>query len=792
MRHYKFFQLSLSVSLGFISLTSYAALPANSVQDGRSIQGGTYGNTADGITIFKNSGEGGLWLKAGNNIRGVEVDSTGHLTNNGGAIELFAPNSVVRLDGNVDVRALREGSGAFLGNGGKVFVDAAYLLQSGNIYANGINGGLVQFNVGAASLTGTARIEAKGFGGEGGVIAIHTGGPIDLQRQTVLDSSGKVIASLDSNIINIEGGLVNAQGRLIANGVESRGGTIRLVSSDYTDLSRSQAALDNGQQGGTVTAAEAQVFSQWLGTLKNNYDGDIRVASATPTAPSASLQANGAHGSNTSDGNDPVDPTTRAGDGGTIILASAKDILNGGTLQANGGFNLDSHGGNGGTVGLIAGGQIVSSSRMEADGGVGGRNQNGGDAGLVGLSYRNDFYHTGVIRAIGGNAGVSGGSASPAGGNGGLVLLNGPENPAGTGVISAVAGLGQDTNHAGLAGVVAVPDPKTSPNTILGRWGHSRSLEVASHAENLFLLDEGNTQLLQWQLWLGSNGIRSTRDPYGLSGNGWNEFVRKTPIFSFENPSAPSEEVWAAIQNAGLTIGTNPYLYRNLVVGTNSPRSSGGDVFLTGGFYSPQPITISNAGKTYQFIPDFTTLGLNTITGVTYGGISAYVEIGGGGLGGGHISLLDAGRDSQAAGAGLYTASFDGGVGGGSVTVSGRRAFFSSGGGINGSIHGGSIILKNDMANYSGGRYDYPALTTNGGLIGGSQQYFQNPQTSTDMYDPLQANGGLLGGTIYAVGNIRVHNYKEGASFQLEGSKGKGYVYFSNMTVAPPPPAQYD
>src|SRR4051812_1530860 len=105
------FSLALAVSLSLLELNSYAALPINTVNDGQIIHGGTYANTSNDVTAFKNTQGTGLWLQNGNTIRGVEVDSHGGMTNNGGKIYLDAPNQVVRLDGTIDVRGMQNGSG---------------------------------------------------------------------------------------------------------------------------------------------------------------------------------------------------------------------------------------------------------------------------------------------------------------------------------------------------------------------------------------------------------------------------------------------------------------------------------------------------------------------------------------------------------------------------------------------------------------------------------------------------------------------------------------------------------
>ena len=146
--------LSATITLMYLPLGYAQAVgdivggPVNSTQNGQIVQGGTYYNTSDSRTTFTNTGSGGLWLKSGTTVRGLEVDPTNALTGNGGTLHFYAPGSVVRIDGTIDVNALRNGN--YLGNGGRVFVDSAFLYQNGSIFANGGSGGLVQMNVGSA------------------------------------------------------------------------------------------------------------------------------------------------------------------------------------------------------------------------------------------------------------------------------------------------------------------------------------------------------------------------------------------------------------------------------------------------------------------------------------------------------------------------------------------------------------------------------------------------------------------------------------------------------------------
>jgi len=356
--------LSFTVALAPIS---YALSPINSVQDGRIIQGGTYYNTAGNTTSFINSHAGGLWLKAGTTLRGLEVNSSGNLDNNGGTVHLYAPDNVVRVDGNIDVNAVRNSQGAYLGNGGKVFIDSGYLFQNGNILANGASGGLVQVNVAGMTLGAGAQIQAKGSTGAGGTVAINSTGPVDLRRSSVIDTSGKVLGTLDSNLINIEGGLVNNEGTLRADGVSSRGGSIRLVASGqspYQDIKDTLQAATTNPPGDTsaptISASERIFLLQRTKGLMDTNEGQIFLArdtsSSTPTFMSnLSVNGTGGHFDPNSDYSQTTTP--RAGDGGNITLLATQGIQNLGTIKANGAAgetgNSPVGGGNGGTISML-------------------------------------------------------------------------------------------------------------------------------------------------------------------------------------------------------------------------------------------------------------------------------------------------------------------------------------------------------------------------------------------------------------------------------------------------------
>jgi hypothetical protein len=408
----------LAFSIGILPAASLAAPPINSYNDGRIISGGTYANTVDGKTTFANSSGGGIWLKTGSNLRGIEVNASGNPTNNGGILHFYAPNSVVRLDGNVDVSSLRNQAGASLANGGKVFVDSAYLFQNGNIFANGQNGGLVQVNVGGMTLGNGARIEAKGVNGAGGVVAINASGPVDLRRGSVIDTSGRVIGSFDTNLINIEGSLVNNEGALRADGVNSRGGSIRLVAngqSPYQEIKETlQAATVRDTSAPTISDSERTFLLQRTKGLIDSREGQVFLSrdtsSSTPTFIS-NLSVNGTGGTADPRNDYTQSSAPRAGDGGNITVLGMQGIQNLGNIKANGAPGRSStapvNGGNGGTISLLSQAGITNTQgRLEVNGGKGGASTTttaggkGGDGGLIAFGYNGLMTNTGRFAAL--------------------------------------------------------------------------------------------------------------------------------------------------------------------------------------------------------------------------------------------------------------------------------------------------------------------------------------------------------------------------------------------------------
>jgi hypothetical protein len=259
----------LALGLSITLLGNLAALAApgdvNSTNIGQNVQGGTYFNTPGSRTTFVNN-NGSLIVGSGVLVRGLESSTVKTPTGNGGTLYFRAPDNVIRINGTVDVSAIRDGS-AYLGNGGKAFFDSAYLYQNGNVFANGFNGGLVQFNVGAMSVGSNARITAQGFGGNGGAININSPGAVDIRSGAIIDSSGLVTGTFDTNVINIAGSVVNNEGIVRANGLaatdfKGNNGDSAVVSAN--------PGLRNNPHPGTITGG------QGTGVIENNQPIDFQ------------------------------------------------------------------------------------------------------------------------------------------------------------------------------------------------------------------------------------------------------------------------------------------------------------------------------------------------------------------------------------------------------------------------------------------------------------------------------------------------------------------------------------
>ena len=539
--------MSLAVSLTALSIPiSAIAAPGdvNSINSGRDIAGGTYFNTPGSRTTFINP-NGGLWIHSGDLVRGLESTISKTPNGNGGTLYFRAPGNLVRLDGNIDASAVRNGA-LYTGNGGKVFVDSGYLFQNGNVFANGSNGGLVQFNVGGMTLGSNAKVTAQGFGGNGGSININSPGTVDLQTGSVIDASGQVAGTIDTNIINIEGSVVNNQGILRANGAfgqdfkpDNGDATVMANNPQLTsNLVSPPISAGNGThdtatmsnilfqipanaafRGGVIRLVAA---GQDLPTNSTISGADSTILSATEKSNlntrNAALTQNNIgdvlnRGSIVADG-------TLGKNGGTIILAAARNVVNSATVRTLGGDGIDgifspngsgANAGNGGTIVITAMNAINNTGNIQANGGQGARSQNvsvvtgnganamatvsgsagtGGQGGVLAFSSSGSLTNTGNLQAnggIGGNGGhgnsfdtegSTAGNPDPVarattnagtggnGGQGGLILFSGNSNPTGGGSTSVNGGQGgkggnawadaQASSNSGIPSAVAL------------------------------------------------------------------------------------------------------------------------------------------------------------------------------------------------------------------------------------------------------------------------------------------------------------------------------------------------
>ncbi len=563
--------LAMSITVSSLPLASFAGPgDVNSVNDGQVVQGGTYYNTPGNKTTFQNSAGSGLWVKSGTTVRGLESNLTGTPTGNGGWLHFYAPGSAVRIDGNVNVSGLLNGAGMHLGNGGRLTIDSAFLYQNGNIFANGINGGLVQFNVGAAMFGQNARVEAKTSAwGNGGQILVNSPGFVDVQRGAVLDSSGMVIGTYDTNIINIEGGLINMEGVLKADGVDgSRGGIVRLVATGMSETECVNCALSKAT-GSIFTSIEAKAIYDRQIDLISRLDGDVVIGSPELDLKSGKPVADPSFGLVSANGADGVTGMEDGGDGGDVSITAQNNVVNGGVIRASGGNGLDTDliqaagdGGNGGTIAIVAGNDIINDCLILADGGNGGNNillvdinqtldnatasaslnidlsdadgGNAGDGGLIAFSYAHAMENSALIRANGGNGGngatasgvITGGTstanidvdvtAGDAGhaGKGGLIVFSGDVNPTGnlngTGVIMANGGNGGAGGNATAKALIATPnDPLLVANATAGNGGNR------GDAGLIVAPDPATLPVVQT--------VSSTTGNYGASGDAYAE-----------------------------------------------------------------------------------------------------------------------------------------------------------------------------------------------------------------------------------------------------------------------------
>lgn len=371
----------LLIVLGLLISPAWSAPgDVNSVNDGPTVTGGIYYNTFDSHTVFTNTTGGSVTLPAAATIRAYETIGTTPataalgMTGNGGKLLFYAPNSVVRLDGNVDVSGVLSG-GAYTGNGGRVSVVSSFLYTNGNIYANGMDGGIIDFNVGSLMMGPNTRIEAKGnptenFLGSGGAFVVNANNIVRMAKGALVDVSGQYIGSYNSNIINISGSVVNVQGILKANGIRSEGGSISLMNvGEQVDPAIWAADLDN--------PALADIKSQ-LVIQVNDMGGSANDANYATMVigPYAEVLANGSNGADEAL-NLTYGGGGRVGDGGGIFIGGGRymnilyDGESGALISARGG---NATGGlNGGHGGSIYGTGLGTSfaGRLHAQGGNG-------------------------------------------------------------------------------------------------------------------------------------------------------------------------------------------------------------------------------------------------------------------------------------------------------------------------------------------------------------------------------------------------------------------------------------
>ncbi len=487
-----FWPISLAASVAVAPTSVFAdPMPGDAIGSGtqvnqtisgsNTVNSGTYYNTPGGSTTFTSNTS--LTLPTGGAVRGLEINTatvnsngtfsngSSVLTGNGGSVIFNAP--IVKLNGTVDVSALQNSAGTYLGNGGNVTVNSTYYYQSGKIYANGANGGSVFLNVSSLTMTPDAAIYAKGFGqagdnsGAGGVVLIgkdKNKGTIDIQgdgnKTAIIDTSGssytanQVIGTVDSNLIRIEGGLINLNGVLLANGMKTaangngNGGQIVLIANGNT---KSLDQVLTAQQIADGGISPNEIASNKL--LASTSDGNIILGNQ------ARVLANGQNGTNASfPDNAPPILSTAGGNGGKITLtAKCGSIENKGEIQANGGKGGD-------------GRRTCGKSNCGANTSPIIEPEAGGKGGTITLEFQKNLTSLGAdsISAKGGDGGDPAQGNNPGNaGAGGKVILLGGNDPSKTspGInknsINVESGRGKN-QVKGTVAFEQVSDPKAS------------------------------------------------------------------------------------------------------------------------------------------------------------------------------------------------------------------------------------------------------------------------------------------------------------------------------------------
>jgi hypothetical protein len=416
---------------------AYADIPDNQVNqtyDGAKIKTGTYFNTYNGETKFINSAGTGITLDTGHNIRGLEVNN-GALFGNGGNIHIQAPNQVVKINGNIDVRGivLNWPTGPSYGNGGTVTIDASYLYQNGNIYAGGLNGGLVSMNVGGMLMGPSSHIDASGN---------------DWQYQSPYDPNAKLTQTGLSGQVTIK----------------STGNVTIPKGAHITTAGPGFIWPSSPEQSNIVIIGKCV-----------NMDGVLHAARAKDTNGGSIALISNDPGSDVNIGKSAILQT----DGGNVSISSGRDINNAGLILTSGYQYATTHdvidgtfGVAGGNVSVSAARTINNSGRIQADsgpstGGIGGASAPpfyfyGTDSGTM-IFTAHSIINNGVIRSNGGSSEFS------TGGKGGDITFVG-SNPTGSGIVSAMGGPGQTI---GIAGTITAPNPIASSNKLYGIWKKS-------------------------------------------------------------------------------------------------------------------------------------------------------------------------------------------------------------------------------------------------------------------------------------------------------------------------------
>ncbi len=298
-----------------------------------------------------------------------------------------------------------------------------------------------------------------------------------------MDTSGKVAGTFDTNIINIEGSAINNQGILRANGTAST--DFKPDNGDAAVMSANPNLANNPVPGpitagsGTHDTATMQNVLFATPTSADFRGGTIRLVATGQTNPTTTVINNA-----DSDMLSATEKNNLNNRNAQIVSFNEADVLNRGTIEANGAFNKD-----GGTVLIAAVRNVSNSGAIRANGGtspdgvfdVNGNGANGGSGGTIILNAMNQVNNTNLIQANGGagslaqsRSGSTGTGKSinivstPIAGNGGQggVIALSYNTGSNTGSIQANGGTGGGGSHANAfdieIGNAANPNPVAS------------------------------------------------------------------------------------------------------------------------------------------------------------------------------------------------------------------------------------------------------------------------------------------------------------------------------------------